>query len=334
MKTALKIVAGSLLLVVVLAGGVLGWAFTKDRALLARSIEAHSVDFPIPFPLTETEIAEGTAVNGDGDGDGDGRTDVDRDALALERAVERGRHLTQARYACRECHGRDFGGGIMVDDPMIGTLHGPNITAGVGGRTAAFTPADWDRIVRHGILSNGRPAVMPSEEFRAMSDQELSDIVAFIRSQPTVDREEPPRRLGPLGTMLIAFNQIPLAVDLITDHHAPHAVTPPAPEASAEFGEHLAGTCRGCHSANFAGGPIPGGDPSWPPAANLTPAGNLGTWTVDQFATLLRTGKRPDGTEVTAPMDVLLSFGQNMTDTEIQALFTYFRSLPPIPTPK
>ena len=330
MKTALKAVVGLLVLLVVVAAGVYGWASMKDRALLGRTIETHSVDFPIPFPLTEAEIAEVAATNGNGDG----HAEIDLDALALDRAVERGRHLTQARYACRECHGKDFGGGIMVDDPMIGTLHGPNITAGMGGRTANFTAADWDRIVRHGVLSNGHPGVMPSEEFRAMSDQELSDIVAFIRSQPTVDGEEPARKLGPLGTMLVAFNQIPLAADLITDHNGAHPVTPPVSEASAEFGEHLAGTCRGCHSGNFAGGPIPGGDPSWPPAADLTPAGNLGTWTVDQFATLLRTGKRPDGTEVMAPMTILMSFAQNMTDTEIQALFAYFQSLPATATPQ
>lgn len=328
MKTLLKLVLRLVVVLVVVAGGVYGWATMKDRALLARTIETHSVDFPVPFPLTEAEVAEVTQGYAAGAAE---VTQAALDSVALARAVERGRHLTSARYACRECHGQDFGGGVMVDDPMIGTLHGPNITAGVGGRTADFTPADWDRIVRHGVLPNGHPAVMPSEEFRAMSDQELSDIVAFIRSLPTMDGEEPPRRLGPLGTMLVAFGQIPLAADMITDHNAPHAVTPPASEASAEFGEHLAGTCLGCHGADFAGGPIPGGDPSWPPAADLTPAGNLGTWTADQFATLMRTGKRPDDTEVLAPMNILMSFGQNMTDTEIQALFAYFQSLPPAP---
>ena len=333
MKTVVKIVLGVVAVLLLGAGGLFGWASMKDKALLARTIETHSVDFPIPFPLTEAEVAEVTMSSADGNVKGDAPAEVDLDAMALEQAVERGRHLTQARYACRECHGQNFGGGIMVDDPMIGTLHGPNITAGAGGRTANFTAADWDRIVRHGVLSTGQPAVMPSEEFRNMSDQELSDIVAFIRSLPPVDNEEPARKLGPLGTMLVAFNQIPLAADLITDHQAAHPALPPEAEASAEFGAHLAGTCGGCHSANFAGGPIPGGDPSWPPAANLTPAGNMANWTVDEFATLLRTGKRPDGTEVKAPMNVLMSFGQNMTDTEIEALYHYFRSLPATPTP-
>jgi mono/diheme cytochrome c family protein len=222
----------------------------------------------------------------------------------------------------------------MVDDPMIGKLLGPNITAGRGGRTANFTAADWDRIVRHGVRSDGHPAVMPSEEFKRMSDEELSDIVSLIRSQPTVDAEVPQRKLGPLGTMLVAFNQIPLAADLIEDHQAAHPVMPPVAEASVDFGKHLAGTCSGCHRSDFSGGPIPGGDPGWPPAKNLTPAGNLANWTVDQFATLLRTGMRPDGTKVLAPMDIIMGYGQNMTDTEIQALFSYLQSLPATPTPQ
>jgi cytochrome c553 len=103
-------------------------------------------------------------------------------------------------------------------------------------------------------------------------------------------------------------------------------------EASPDFGEHLAGTCSGCHRSTFSGGPIPGGDPNWPPAANLTPAGNMANWTSDQFAALLRTGKRPDGTEVLPPMTFIMGYGQNMTDTEIQALFAFLQSLPATPT--
>jgi hypothetical protein len=85
----------------------------------------------------------------------------------------------------------------MIDDPMIGRLLGPNITGGEGGRTADFGPADWDRIVRHGIQPDGHPAFMPSEDFRSMSDQELSDIIAYVRSRPTVDATVPPPAPGP-----------------------------------------------------------------------------------------------------------------------------------------
>ncbi len=92
----------------------------------------------------------------------------------------------------------------MVDDPLIGRILGPNITAGQGGRVASYDPADWDRICRHGVLPDGRPAAMPSEDYQLMSDQEQSDIVFFVQSQPAVDNEVAPVALGPLEKLLMA----------------------------------------------------------------------------------------------------------------------------------
>ena len=158
----------------------------------------------------------------------------------------------------------------MIDDPAIGRILGPNLTAGSGGVTAGFRPADWDRIVRHGIKHDGKPALMPSEDFRAMSDQELSDIIAFIRAQPPVDREVPRPSLGPIGKVLVATGKFRLSADLIGAEGSPHAATPPKAEPTVAFGRHVAGTCMGCHREDLGGGPIVGGDPSWPPAANLT----------------------------------------------------------------
>jgi mono/diheme cytochrome c family protein len=247
--------------------------------------------------------------------------------------MERGRHLLGSRYACLECHGANLGGGVMVDDPMIGTLLGPNITAGRGSRTLNYTAADWDRAVRHGVKSDGTPAAMPAEEFQRMSDQELSDIVAYIRSLPPVDTTVPTPSLGPLGTVLVALGELPLAADVIADHHGAHADVPPEATVSVEFGQHLAATCAGCHRGNFTGGPVPGGDPSWPPAANLTPhSDGLAGWTYDQFASTLRAGTRPDGTALREPMTLVMPFAQRMRDVELQAIWLYLQSLPPKPS--
>jgi len=322
MKTILKVVAVLVLLIVLAGTGGFVWAKGKTAALMGRTIETHTVDFPVPFPLDSAEMAEA------------GFTPEQADSAALARAVERGRHLVASRYVCVECHGGNFGGGTMVDDPMLGTLLGPNITSGPGGKTAGYGPADWDRIVRHGVKPDGRPGAMPSEDFRRMSDQELSDIVAYIRSMPAVEATVAPIALGPLGTVLVATGQLPLSADLIGEHQAPHAVVPPAAEATAEFGQHLAGVCAGCHTLSLAGGKVPGGDPSWPPAANLTPvAGGFGGWTYEQFVRAMREGVRPDGNEILYPMSMVTEYTRSMTDTELQALWAYLRSLPPTPTP-
>lgn len=321
MKTLLKIGAVALIGLVLIGAGFFVWASMASSRVLARTIETHSVDFPVPFPLTDEEIEML-----------DPEADVER--VAYERALERGRHLVESRYACSECHGRDFGGGVMVDAFPIGTLLGPNLTSGEGSRTAGYSPADWDRIVRHGVTPEGRPAAMPSEDYRLMSDRELSDIIVYLRAQPPVDNEVPPIRLGPLGKILVATGQLPLSADLIESHNEPHAVVPPPTAVSEEFGRHLAGVCTGCHRDDFSGGPIASGDPSWPPAGNLTPhADGLAEWSYDDFLAAMREGRRPDGTAIGAPMTLIMPYAQSMTDVEMEALWVYLRSIPARPTP-
>jgi mono/diheme cytochrome c family protein len=319
MKKALKIVGVLLVLLVVGAVGVYFWAGMTTSRLQAQIFETHSVDFPVPFPVDAAEVASASL------------TEEAARALAQQRALERGKHLVAARYPCTACHGENFGGGVMIDAFPIGKLLGPNVTLGAGSRTANYQPKDWDRIVRHGVLPDGRPAVMPSEDFQYMSDQELSDIVAYIRSLPPVDNTVPAPTFGPVGKILVATGQMKFSAGLIAAHPTPHPVNPPAETVSLEFGKHLASVCLGCHGVDFSGGPIPGGDPAWPPARNLTPdATGLKGWTYEQFVNALAKGQRPDGTALREPMTLLAPFAQQMKDVERQALWAYFQSLPPV----
>jgi mono/diheme cytochrome c family protein len=319
MKLLLKTVGILAVVLVLTVGVVYAWASITTHRSLTRQIAVHDVDFPIPFPLSDEEA------------ESEGLSAEEANALAQQRAIERGMHLVTALYACRDCHGPDFSGGVMVDAFPIGTFLGPNLTTGQGSRAADFTPADWDRIVRHGIRGDGTPATMPAIEMKAMSDRELSDIITYIRSQPPVDNVVPPVAPGPLGKFLIATGSLQLAADVI-DHDVTHAAAPPEAEVSVEFGRHLAGPCTGCHQSDFAGGPIPGGDPSWAPAANLTPhADGLAGWTLEQFKTVLREGRRPDGTDVRLPMTLILLLSKNLSDVEVGALWTFLQSLPPTP---
>lgn len=130
------------------------WASYAAGKKLSRTYATHTVDFPIPSPVRAQDVG-----NEAGSGD-----------RARVEAVERGRHLVEARYGCGACHGSDFGGGVMVDNPAIGSLLGPNLTTGKGSVTPGYTAADWDRIVRHGVKRDGTPALMPSQDFREMTD--------------------------------------------------------------------------------------------------------------------------------------------------------------------
>ena len=318
MKKLFKILGLLAAVLVIAAVGVYAWASLTTSRLRAQTFDTHSVDFPIPFPLDPAEVS---AM---------GLTEDAARQLAQTRAVERGQHLVTARYTCIACHGANFGGGVMVDAFPLGSLLAPNLTLGSGSRTAAYTPRDWDRIVRHGVLTDGHPAVMPSDDFQRMSDQELSDIVAYIRTLPAVDNTVPTSTFGPLGKVLVATGKMTFSASHIAHHDAPHLTHPPD-AASAEFGKHLASVCMGCHGANFSGGPIAGGDPSWPQARNLTAdATGLKGWTYDQFVTAITRSQRPDGTALRSPMSLMAPYGQRMTDAERQSLWSYLQSLPPV----
>jgi mono/diheme cytochrome c family protein len=318
-KILLKILGGLLAVLVVAVVGAYIWASVASGRVLSATHETHSVDFPIPFPIPPEEV---TSL---------GLSEEAARELAQQRAIERGKHLVNARYACVECHGQNFGGGVMLDAFPIGSLLGPNLTLGEGSRTLTYTPRDWDRIVRHGVLPDGRPAVMPSEDFQLMSDEELSDIVSYIRTFPPVNNTVPPPSFGPLGKFLIASGQMEPSAAKIASHVSTHPVAPPAAAATVEFGRHIAGTCTGCHGENLAGGPISGGDPAWPPARNLTPHPTaLGGWTYEQFVQAFRHGKRPDGTDLRVPMTFISPYAQRMSDAEVQALWAYLRSVPPV----
>jgi mono/diheme cytochrome c family protein len=252
---------------------------------------------------------------------------VDLKAIALDRAIARGKHLTQSRYVCIECHGKDFSGGTMIDDGVVGHIFGPNLTGGKGSRQGTYTIADWDRSVRHGVRPDGTPAMMPADDFKAMSDHELSDIIAYIRSLPKVDKQMPPLDFGPLLTVLTATKEMPLSAEFLP-HDTAHIKDPPRSSETLAFGKHLAQVCAGCHNPDFTGGPIAGAPPDWAPAGNLTQKG-AGGWKYEAFEKLLRTGVKPDGTSVKVPMTIGVSATRLMKEEEVKALYAYFSSLPP-----
>ncbi|MCC7073609.1 MAG: c-type cytochrome [Deltaproteobacteria bacterium] len=342
---ALKIGAGALLaLVVVAVVGVMVMVSRGNARLERRWDEVKGVDVPVPWPLDEPELAAlreakkqelqakaATAAAGEAaplPADADLLAGVDLVAIAKERALARGKHLIEARGGCADCHGADFGGKVIIDAPPMGVWASPNIT--MGGNAKNLAPADWDRIVRHGVAKDGTSATMPAIDYTGMSDRELSDIITFITSAPPVDKPNIENKMGPVRGVLIATGGIPVAAELI-DHGAGHPKVPPDEAVTLEFGKHVASGCVGCHGLNFAGGPVPGGDPKWPDAANLTPdASGLAGWTAADFRTLAREGKSKDGREMQEPMKGITAAMRAMTDTELDATFLFLQSLPPL----
>jgi mono/diheme cytochrome c family protein len=153
MRTFLKILGWTVLgpVLFVLGAGALVYALSN-----ARLHHRYSVSVPVP------PVPDGAA------------------------ALERGRHLVQTR-GCVDCHGADYAGHVVIDDPAMGLTAGPNLTRGRGGLPAQFGPEDWVRAIRHGVGFDGTELnpVMP-RAFGQLNDTELRALWAYLHSLPGV----------------------------------------------------------------------------------------------------------------------------------------------------
>lgn len=258
------------------------------------------------------------------------RIRVDEPALAVPAdaaAIARGEHLAVIR-GCADCHGTDLGGKVLVESFPVGRIAGPNLTRGRGG-IGDPDPVRLERAIRHGIGVDGHLLIyMPATDFAGLSDADIGDLMAYVASRPPVDRSVPPPVAGPLIRVLFLLGKAPLAYGLQIDPHAKHvAMMEAAP--TAEYGRYLAQGCTGCHRPSFTGGHVPGTPPSFADAANITtdPVRGIGKWTKADFYNVLRHGKKPDGKNVDAFMP-WRALG-TMSDTEIDALWAYLRTVPP-----
>lgn len=328
MKRFLGILGWSLVAIVGVAIVAYGVAWWVAKSRYERQWVAHEAAFPIPFPLSDAELAALREERiGAGASAEDAPAGVDLEALALSRAKARGKHLVDSRVSCNACHGADFGGHAVVDVPIVGRWVAPNITTGEGSVTRGYTASDWDRAVRHGLRRDGRSSSMPAIDFINLSDRELSDIVAYIQSQPPVDKDAGPVKFGPVFTFMIATDSGAFSASGI-DHEKAHAVEPPDPAPTPQYGEHLMQVCRGCHGDRLSGGKLQG-DPHMPIVANLTPhATGLIDWNEADFIRAMREGKRRDGTAISEFMP--WKAYARMGDTELRAMYAYLRTVPPL----
>jgi cytochrome c553 len=174
---------------------------------------------------------------------------------------------------------------------------------------------------------------MPSRIWYYLSDDDLADLIAYLKSLPPVDNELPQTELGPLGRVMITLGQLPpdaTAPDvLVIDHDGPRPIAP-QPGVTAEYGKYLALPCALCHGTNF-NGQIIRTDAEYL-APNLTPGSQLHLWSEVDFMRTLRMGVTPSGHQLKDAMPWKY-FGQ-MTDDELKAVWMYLQSLPALPQGK
>jgi mono/diheme cytochrome c family protein len=290
----LKIAAAFVLVLLALAAGAVALAVVLGERKMEREVDVRVV--PVPFTKDPA-------------------------------AVKLGKYLYETR-GCGECHGADGAGRVMLDEPGGMRVKSPNLTAGPGGIAGTYTEADWVRAVRHGVNPKGHSLmVMPSQDYSRLNDADFAALIAYVRSLPAASGTGAEIRLPLLVRALYGVGLIQDSSERI-DHRKP----PSAPIAVAPtvgHGAYVAAMCVGCHGAAFSGGRIPGTPPDWPPAANLTPGeGGLLARYADaaQFAAMMRSGKRPDGSEVSKVMPFAALAA--MTDVDLEAMYAYLKTLP------
>jgi mono/diheme cytochrome c family protein len=263
--------------------------------------------------------------------------------LANADLVTRGKYLTQAAD-CAACHtapgGVPYAGGLPFKLPF-GTLYTPNITPDRETGIGAWSDAQFLRAMHKGIAADGTrlyPA-FPYASYTLLTDDDVLAIRAYLATLPPVHQPNQPDALK------FPFNQRWLMIFWGAFYNSDTRFTPVA-ERSADWNrgaymveglEH----CGECHTPRnllqamntrqkFAGGAAEGWN-----AYNITSdtVSGIGGWTPKVLAQYLSTGFAPYHGTASGPMNeaVHLSLSQ-LAPSDIQAIVTYVRTIPPIRT--
>lgn len=236
--------------------------------------------------------------------------------------IARGRYLVSTVPGCAGCHASNsqadppvLDGGVLEDAAALGYFPAPNLTP--GGRLKNWSDGEIARAITEGISKDGRPLIiMPSENFKELSQDDLTAVIAYLRSMPSVDRELGNVSLSPLGIILLGTGQVPTSVQ------QPYQSKPPIQAGpTKEFGTYLVtiAGCRDCHGKNLDGKDQPPGPPPGPTLQIVK------TWTDQQFLTTLRTGKDPSGKSLDPNLMPWQQFGK-LSDNDLKAIYEYLRS--------
>ncbi len=169
---------------------------------------------------------------------------------------------------------------------------------------------------------------MPSNHYAHYGDDDLAALIAYLQSVPPVDNELGVRRVDFPGTIIFGVLAYEDTIAVAKIDHAAVGGDAPSAAVTSEYGEYLVNiaSCNSCHGENLAGAT----DPNEPQGPNITLGGQLQNYDEATFMTALRTGVTPDGRTLSEEMP--WQNYSSMTDTDLQALWSYLSGLPALPT--
>lgn len=257
-----------------------------------------------------------------------------------------------AALLCNECH-KDPNTGHLTGHPLVdvpevfGKVSSLNITQDLVHGIGAWTDGELYYFLRTGIHTDGRwsPPFMP--KFPLTADEDLYSVIAWLRSDDPVlapdAHEYPPNKYNLFVKFLanVAFFPPPLPEQTVT-----------VPDSSNQvaLGRYVADalcSCYGCHSTDFTkqddlhpeksfgyyagGNPMLNREGEEVHSANLTmdKETGLGNFTEQQFLEAVKYGKNPRGGPLQYPM-----FPHSaLSDTEVKAVWAYLQTIPAIKNP-
>ena len=255
--------------------------------------------------------------------------------------VARGKHLVYSSAHCIDCHqsanadslialGQEVAltGGNCFHLPL-GKIYSKNITPDKETGIGKYTDGEIARALRYGVHPDGT-VVYDFMPFHNTSDEDLTAIISYLRTQRPVHNPVPEHQLNLMGNTVKAFLVKPVG----PSEPPPVAVKP---DTTAAYGRymvlHLA-ECSGCHTkrdmtGSFIGEPFAGGgniEGFITPNLTPDPSGRIYKWTKQDFITRFRKGRLIPG----SPMP-WGSYGR-MTDDELTAIYHYLKSVKPAQT--
>jgi mono/diheme cytochrome c family protein len=257
----------------------------------------------------------------------------------------RGAYLLRAG-GCVACHtdlkggGPELAGGRALGTPF-GTFYSPNITPDPETGTGAWSEGDFARALRMGVSPAGEHyfPVFPYPSYTRMSDGDVRDLWAYLRSLPPVRRENLRHdvsapfswRFLQAGWKMLFFEEGAFRSD-------PDRT--PAWNRGAYLVNALA-HCGECHTPrNRLGGPdhdlfLAGtaDGPEGERVPNITPdpATGIGGWTTGDIVQLLKSSLKPDYDNVQGTMAEAVEHGlRHLSDEDLEAIAEYLREVPPV----
>ena len=258
---------------------------------------------------------------------------------ATQPLIQQGEYLARAGD-CISCHtaanGQPYAGGLRMDTPF-GYLLTPNITPDKATGIGTWSADDLYRVLHDGVNKHGQylfPA-MPYTSYTKVTRADSDALYAYLMSLPPVS-----------NTVQVNHLEFPFNVRLSmlgwNELFFRKGTFQPDPKQSAAWnrGAYLVeglGHCSECHSPRnvlgaveqkkaFSGAAVDG----WF-ALNLTDSlkTGLGSWSIDDIATYLKTGADKNKSTSLGPMaEVVHNSLGFMTDADLQAMAVYLKSLP------